>query len=276
MNAAETLRAAVARLAAEGVPDAARDARLLIAEAMGIGVDRLTLHLSDPLEDEAAARLERMIERRAAREPVSHILERRMFWGRDFRVTRDVLDPRPETETLVAEALAAPFSRVLDLGTGSGAILLSLLADRAGATGLGADLSPAALAVASGNAQALGLQSRADFVLSDWFSGIAGTFDLIASNPPYIAEAEMEGLSPEVRDHEPHMALTRGGDGLGAYRAIAAGVVKHLVPGGRVLVEIGPTQGAAVCALFGAAGLQDLRILVDLDGRDRVVAAKRR
>jgi len=276
MNAAETLRAAVARLAAEGVPDAARDARLLIAEAMGIGVDRLTLHLSDPREDEAAARLERMIERRAAREPVSHILERRMFWGRGFRVTRDVLDPRPETETLVAEALAAPFSRVLDLGTGSGAILLSLLADRAGATGLGADLSPAALAVASGNAQALGLQSRADFVLSDWFSGIAGTFDLIASNPPYIAEAEMEGLSPEVRDHEPHMALTPGGDGLGAYRAIAAGVVKHLVPGGRVLVEIGPTQGAAVCALFGAAGLQDLRILVDLDGRDRVVAAKRR
>lgn len=274
MSAALALRAAVARLAAAGVPDAPRDARILLAEALRIGADRLTLHLADPLDDEASARLARMVARRVAREPVSHILGRRMFWGREFRVTPDVLDPRPETETLIAAALASPFTRVLDLGTGSGAILLSLLAEHPGATGLGVDLSPAALAVASGNARALGLDGRAEFALSDWFAGVTGIFDLIVANPPYIAEAEMDDLAPEVRDHEPRMALTPGGDGLDAYRAIAAGLGPHLAPGGRVLVEIGPTQGSAVSALLAAAGLESPRILPDLDGRDRVVTAK--
>lgn len=274
MSAALALRAAVARLAAAGVPDAPRDARILLAEALRIGADRLTLHLADPLDDEASARLARMVARRVAREPVSHILGRRMFWGREFRVTPDVLDPRPETETLIAAALASPFTRVLDLGTGSGAILLSLLSEHPGATGLGVDLSPAALAVASGNARALGLDGRAEFALSDWFAGVTGIFDLIVANPPYIAEAEMDDLAPEVRDHEPRMALTPGGDGLDAYRAIAAGLGPHLAPGGRVLVEIGPTQGSAVSALLAAAGLESPRILPDLDGRDRVVTAK--
>lgn len=274
MSAALALRAAVARLAAAGVPDAPRDARILLAEALRIGADRLTLHLADPLDDEASARLARMVARRVAREPVSHILGRRMFWGREFRVTPDVLDPRPETETLIAAALASPFTRVLDLGTGSGAILLSLLAEHPGATGLGVDLSPAALAVASGNARALGLDGRTEFALSDWFAGVTGIFDLIVANPPYIAEAEMDDLAPEVRDHEPRMALTPGGDGLDAYRAIAAGLGPHLAPGGRVLVEIGPTQGSAVSALLAAAGLESPRILPDLDGRDRVVTAK--
>ena len=268
----EALRATIPGLQAVGIEDAPRDARLLLAHAMGIAADRLTLHLSDPLPPEAAARFEAAIGERLRRRPVSQIIGQRLFWGRSFRVTADTLDPRPETETLIALALEEPFSRVLDLGTGTGAILLSLLADRPGATGLAVDLSPAALDVARGNAVALGLSDRAGFRLSDWFVAVEGRFDLIVSNPPYIAAAEMEGLSPEVRDWEPQMALTPGGDGLDAYRAITAGAPAHLEPGGRLMVEIGPTQGEAVAELFRGAGLADVAILPDLDGRPRVVA----
>lgn len=275
MTAAEALRAAIARLTAAGVPDPARDARRLLAHALDLAPDRLSLHLPDRLTAAASARLDAALTARAARQPVSQITGHRAFWGRAFRVTRDVLDPRPETETLVALALEAPFSRVLDLGTGTGAILLTLLAERPGATGLGVDLSTAALDVARGNAQALGLSDRAELRQSDWFSAVAGAFDLIVSNPPYIAADEMTALSPEVRDWEPHLALTPGGDGLDAYRAIAAGVGAHLCPGGRLMVEIGPAQGAAVSHLFVRAGLENVAVHPDLDGRDRVVSAIR-
>ena len=269
MTAAEALRAAVARLAAAGVPEAAGDARRLLAHALGVALGRLTLVLPDELSSEVAAVFDALVARRAARVPVGQLVGRRTFWGREFRVTADVLDPRPETEVLVAEALARPFSRVVDLGTGTGCVLLSLLAERRGAEGTGVDLSAAALAVAQGNARDLGLAAR--FVRSDWWAGVAGVFDLIVSNPPYIAAAEMAVLAPEVRAHEPAMALTDGGDGLGAYRAILAGAAAHLAPGGRVLLEIGPTQGAAVLALAAAAGLPGGRVLPDWDGRDRVV-----
>lgn len=268
------LRAAADRLSAAGVSDAMRDARLLLAHALGIGSDRLTLHLRDAPQAEQLARFQALVAARAARAPLSHLTGQRLFWGRPFRVTPDVLDPRPETETLVALALAEPFARVLDLGTGSGAILLSLLADRPTATGTGADVSAAALAVARGNAQALGVAARADFVLSDWCAQIGGAYDLIVSNPPYIALSEMAALSPEVREHEPHLALTDGGDGLAAYRAIAAQAPAHLAPGGRLLVEIGASQGQAVAAILVSAGLSDVTIHPDLDGRDRVVAAR--
>jgi len=273
VTAALAYREAVARLTAAGLPDAARDARLLMAHALEISADRVMLALHDPMPEAAAMRLEEAVTARLARQPVSQITGQRQFWGRSFRVTRDVLDPRPETETLVAEALAAPFSRILDLGTGSGAILLTLLAERSGATGIATDLSDAALEVARGNAVALGLTDRASFLQGDWFAPISGRFDLIVSNPPYIAADEMAGLSPEVREWEPHLALTPGGDGLDAYRAIAAGARDHLLPQGRLLVEIGPTQGAAVAALFSAAGLAQARILTDLDNRHRVVSA---
>lgn len=267
----EALAQAIQRLDAAGIADAPRDARLLLAHALGIAPDRLTLVLRDPAGAEQAAFGE-AIARRAAREPVSHITGRRLFWGRAFHVTADVLDPRPETETLIAEALGAPFTRLLDLGTGSGAILLTLLAERPAARGLGCDLSPAALAVAEGNAATLGLSGRAEFRLGDWFGPVEGRFDLIVSNPPYIAEAEMAGLAPEVL-REPRMALTPGGDGLDAYRAIARGAGAHLTPGGRLMVEIGPTQGAAVAGLMAAAGLQGIALHPDFDGRDRVVSA---
>ena len=148
-----------------------------------------------------------------------------------------------------------------------------MLADQPQAQGLATDLSPAALDVARSNAAILGLSDRLTFQLANWFDGVEGVFDLIVSNPPYISAAEMAGLDPGVLDWEPHLALSPGGDGLDAYRAIAAGALAHLAPGGRILVEIGPTQGQAVAGLFVAAGLQDPRILPDFDRRDRVVLA---
>lgn len=270
---AAALKAGAARLATAGIADPMRDARLLMAHALEVEAGRLTPMLPDPLPPGAAVRFEAALAARASRKPVSQITGRRLFWGRVFHVTPDVLDPRPETETLIAAALEASFARVLDLGTGSGCILISLLAERPGARGLGTDLSPAALAVAAENARALGVAARAGFCESDWFAAVGGRFDLIVSNPPYITEAEMAGLAPEVRDHEPHLALSPGGDGLAAYRAIAAGARAHLSPGGRIMVETGPAQGAAVAALFSLAGLETVRIHPDLDGRDRVVSA---
>lgn len=267
----EVRRAVVARLAAADVPNAAQDGAVLLAHILGI--ERSDLALMSPQTQLTAVQsesLELVVTARAARHPMSHITGRRLFWGRVFAVTPDVLDPRPETETLIAAALAAPFASVLDLGTGSGCILLTLLAERPLAAGVGVDVSTAALAVARRNAAALCVQ--ADFRLGSWFEPVQGRFDLIVSNPPYIAETEMADLSPEVRHYEPHLALTPGGDGLAAYRAICAAAPSHLSAGGRFLVEIGPTQGAAVAVLYAAAGFDSIQILSDLDGRDRVVS----
>jgi release factor glutamine methyltransferase len=241
-----------AQLAVAGVGDPGHESRLIWAYVAG---------------DSAA--FAALVARRAARAPLSHLLGYRDFYDHRFIVTPDVLDPRPDTEAIVTAALADPFAHVLDLGTGSGCILLSLLAARPQATGLGVDLSDAALAVAAQNRSALGLDQRATLVRSDWFTAVTGSFDLIVSNPPYIAATEMAGLQPEVRLHEPHLALTDGADGLSCYRIIAAGAGAHLAPGGRLIVEIGPTQASAVSALFRAAGFTDLRVIPDLDGRDR-------
>ncbi len=273
MRAQDALRRAVPLLQNADVEDAARDARVLLAHALGIGPDRLTLKLPDEMTPSQEALYQAALEARIARQPVAQITGRRLFWGLSFRVTPDTLDPRPDTEALVAEALSRPFQKMLDLGTGTGCILLSCLKGMPAARGLGTDISDAALQVAIGNTRDLGLEARARFRKSDWFSDVTGAYDLIVSNPPYIAAGEMAGLAPEVRDWEPHLALTPGGDGLDAYRAIARGAGTRLMPGGRILVEIGPTQGAAVSGLFRRAGLSDLRILPDMDGRDRVVTA---
>jgi release factor glutamine methyltransferase len=274
-----TVQAAVAqgaaRLAAAGVPDAGRDARWLMAHALGLDPGRLVLLAGDPLSPDVAARFEAMLSARAARQPVAQITGTRAFWGRLFTVTPDVLDPRPETETLVALALAEPFARVLDLGTGSGCIVVTLLAERPVARGLGADISTAALAVAGANAARHGVADRLILTPSDWFADLGGIYDLIVANPPYIAAGEMAGLDPDVRDWEPRQALTDGADGLTAYRIIAAQAPAHLSPGGRLIVEIGAAQGAAVAALFTAAGLEEVTVHPDLSGRDRVVSARR-
>ncbi|WP_171179849.1 MULTISPECIES: peptide chain release factor N(5)-glutamine methyltransferase [unclassified Ruegeria] len=273
-TAAQAMVAATARLRAAGVDDPARDARLLLAHAARIEASRVTLIAPEELQPEIAERYDQLISLRAIRVPVSHLLGEREFYGRKFRVSRDVLDPRPETETLIEAALSAPFDHVLDLGVGSGCILITLLAERASASGIGVDLSEAACLQASANAVEHHVEGRVDIVRSDWFESIEGQFDLIVSNPPYVSVEEMADLSPEVKEHEPRMALTDEGDGLGAYRRIAASAPDFLLPGGRILVEIGPTQAKKVGALFDAAGLVDVRVIPDLDGRDRVVGAK--
>jgi release factor glutamine methyltransferase len=274
-----TVQAAVAqgavRLAAAGVPDAGRDARWLMAHALGVDAGRLVLMAGNPLPSDVAARFDAMLAARAARQPVAQITGTRAFWGRSFTVTPDVLDPRPETETLVALALAEPFDRVLDLGTGSGCILVTLLAERPQARGVGADISTAALAVAGANAVRHGVADRLILTPSDWFADLGGTYDLIVANPPYIAAGEMAGLEPDVRDWEPRHALTDGADGLTAYRAIAARAPAHLSPRGRLIVEIGAAQGPAVATLFADAGLDAVTVHPDLAGRDRAVSARR-
>lgn len=273
MTGADALRGAIARLKDGGLLDPARDARLLLAHAMQIGADRLTLHLPDTLSDTALERFDDAIDARLQRQPVSQITGQRAFWGHSFVVTPDVLDPRPETECLIAKALEAPFERVLDLGTGSGAILLSLLAERPDATGLGGDISHAALSVAKRNRQRLDLNDRAEFVASNWFETIKGKFDLIVSNPPYIGADEMDGLEPETRDWEPHLALTPGGDGLAPYRIIAAQAGNFMTRNARILLEIGPTQGRKVSEFLSNAGFENVTVLPDFDDRDRVVSA---
>ncbi len=268
------LVAATRQLAEAGIEQAAGDARALLAHVLGVERGRLTLVLPDPVSEEQKQAFDQAVAARITRQPVAQITGKRLFFGRNFKVTGDVLDPRPETEVLVVAALEAPFETVLDLGVGSGCILVSLLSERPRAVGLGVDLSPAALAVARDNAQSLGVVDRVSLHEGSWFAPVSGRFDLIVSNPPYIAADEMTALSDDVLHWEPHMALTPGGDGLGPYREIAKKAADHLTPGGRVLVEIGPTQGGAVCDMFRAAGLSGIEILHDFDGRDRVVCAQ--
>ena len=273
MTGTQALTRAVTILRGAGIDDPARDARRLLAHVLQITPGRLTLVLPDPITEAQLTAFDCLIQRRAVREPVSHLTGTRAFFGREFHVSPAVLDPRPETETLIERALAAEFSRVLDLGTGSGCILLTLLAERPEAQGMGTDLSTDALAVAQANADRLGLRSRATWASGSWFDAVPQDvfFDLIVSNPPYIGRAEMPGLAPELA-FEPRMALTDEADGLTAYRAIVAGASAHLTPYGRLIVEIGPTQGSAVCDLFHAAGLGNVTLHSDLDGRDRVVS----
>lgn len=271
MTIAQALAGAVQRLKQADVPDAANDARALMAAALGVERSRLTLVLPDHMQADQCVVFETSITARISRQPVAQIIGARDFYGRRFTVTPDVLDPRPDTERLIEAALSAPFETLLDLGTGSGCILLTLLAENPMAIGQGVERSEAALAVARGNAVSLGLGKRCDIISSDWFSQVTGQFDLIVSNPPYITAAEMATLAPEVRDWEPEIALTPGGDGLAAYRVITAHARAHLTRNGRLIVEIGPTQADDVQGLFTAAGFDGIICLQDIDGRNRVV-----
>jgi release factor glutamine methyltransferase len=266
----DALRRGVQALREGGVPDAAADARHLLALALGVDRGRLTLRLADAMTPAQSEAYDALLARRIRREPVAQIVGERLFWGRSFRVTRHTLDPRPETEALVACALERPFRRVLDLGTGTGCLLVTLLAECPEAAGLGLDLSPEALAVAAANAARHGVADRAAFRVSDWYGGVDGRFDLILSNPPYISAAGMASLAPEVRDWEPRMALTDEGDGLAAYRAILGGAMRYVAPGGRVAVEVGAGQSEAVLRIGADAGLSVEGTRDDLDGRARV------
>jgi release factor glutamine methyltransferase len=269
------------RLTQAGVESPTIDARLLLEAAAP--VSRADI-LADPhrvLDAGAQARLDASVARRARREPISLILGRKGFWTLMLSVTPGVLTPRPETESLLDVVLPAfPQGRafsVLDLGVGSGAILLAILAERPAAKGLGVDVSEDALAVARDNAAQLGLAGRAAFLRTEWTAGLAdASFDLVVSNPPYIPTAEIETLEPEVRDHDPRLALDGGKDGLAAYRELAPQIMRVLRPGGRFAVEIGPDQAEPVTELFAAAGAEALKVHLDLANRERVVAGAKK
>lgn len=266
----DLLRDAADRLAAAGIMDPGREARRLVAHAARIPLARLTLDEGRAADAATCAELRGLVARREAREPLSHLIGYRPFYEHEFEVTPDVLDPRPETETLVRAALDGPFDHVLDLGTGSGAILLSLLAARPGATGTGTDISAATLRVAARNADRMGLSARCTLLRSDWFEQVNGPYDLIVANPPYIAADEMPALAPEIA-YEPRIALTDEGDGLSAYRMIVRGAAACLAPGGRLMLEIGWRQGDDVAALLRSVGFEPVGLQPDLEGRDRVV-----
>lgn len=274
----DMMREAAQRLAAAGVENAPRDARLLLAHALGIEPVDVILRENDSIDIGSLTDFEQAIQRRLAGEPVSRIRGWREFYGRRFIVTPDVLDPRPETELLVEQGLKRlpPNGRVLDLGTGSGCILLSVLAEREDAAGTGLDISPAALAVARRNADALGLAARVDFIEAGW-SGVAGApFDLALSNPPYIPEADVAGLAKDVRNHDPRLALTPGGDGLNPYRAILKAMPDWLRPGGCIGFEFGIEQAADVTMLMQQADLEDIEVHRDLAGIERAAFGRRR
>lgn len=280
----EAARAAQRSLAAVGVEDAGRDARLLVAAASGYTTADIIAHPERPLSDAVRARLAGMLERRSAFEPVSRILGEREFYGRRFALSAATLDPRPDSETLIEAALGIvdregwrdkPI-RILDVGTGTGCLLLTLLAELPMATGLGTDISREALATAAANADTLGLAERSAFELHDVLDGIAGSFDLVISNPPYIASGEIAGLSREVREFDPHAALDGGTDGLDIYREIAAGLDR--VMRGWVVLEVGAGQSEDVALVlqqgFVKTRRSELSRHSDLGGHVRCVALR--
>ncbi len=263
------------------------DARLLLCHAAGLSHEAFIAGAREALLPDAAARLDGAIARRLKREPVARITGVREFYGRRFALGPEALDPRPDTETLIEAALDVAVMKgwqekplnLLDLGTGTGCVLVTLLAELPFACGVGIDLCPDALAVAAVNARRHGVSSRANFIAADWLDATAGNFDLILSNPPYIAAGEIASLADEVAAYDPRLALDGGPDGLEAYRGIAARACHVLAEDGRLLVEIGPAQSDAVAEIFAAAGLRRDEtggVRPDLAGRPRVLVSRRR
>ncbi len=272
-TARDLIGQAEATLAAAGVASARLEARLLLAHALGAEPASLLLAATTVLD---APALPALLARRAAREPLALILGRREFWSLDLAVSPATLIPRPDTETLIEAALAArpdrgAVRRILDLGTGTGCLLLAALGEFPAAWGLGVDVAPAAATLASGNAARLGLAARAAFLCADWAAPIAGRFDLILANPPYIESAAIAGLMPEVARYEPRRALDGGADGLDAYRCIIAALPRLLAPDGVAVLELGAGQADAVAGLARRAGLVPLAPRADLAGIARAL-----
>ena len=285
--AGQTVETARRRLAARfksGAIDSPElDARILVGAALGLDLTGMIAAATRPVTAAEAARLEDFAGRRLKGEPVARILGSREFWGLPLQLSAATLVPRPDTETVVALALqmlragpGADRARIVDIGTGSGAILLALLSELPDAMGVGTDISAAALRTASANARNLGLDRRAAFVACDYASALSGAFDLIVSNPPYIRSGEINDLTSEVRDHDPLGALDGGSDGLDAYRALIPQAVRLLAPGGGLALEVGHDQSADVEQLMAAAGLT-LRgpPRTDLAGIPRAVAGRK-
>jgi release factor glutamine methyltransferase len=280
-----TFAEALARLAdllgRSGVEDPRREARLTLGAASGFSSIAMIAGPRAPL-GAAAGKLAHFAARRAAGELLSRIVGNREFWGLALTITPDVLDPRPETETVVETAVAMfrdrrmDAVRILDLGVGSGALLCALLAEFVNGRGIGVDVSARAAEVARRNIEACGLARRAEIRVADWTTDLAGPFDLIVSNPPYVRSADIAGLPREVRDFDPRLALDGGPDGLKAYRAIVPASAPLLAAGGLLLVEIGAGQAADVHAIAMSAGFVECRFHRDLAGIERVLAARSR
>lgn len=262
-----------AALREAGIENARMEARWLLAHVLGATPEALLRDPQTPVAEEAAARFEAALTRRAAREPLAFITGRAGFWTLELEVAPHTLIPRADTETLVEAVLARGVAprRVLDLGTGTGALLLAVLSEFPTATGVGVDLKPEAAALAARNAARLGLSDRAAFLAGDWASALDARFDLVLSNPPYIAAAEIPGLMPEVARHEPASALDGGRDGLDAYRAIITALPRLLAPDGLAVLELGQGQAEAVGALAKAAGLPVAGLRADLSGIPRAI-----
>ena len=279
-------RALTAAFHKAGITTSALDARLLVMASCHVSHTELVCDPERLLSDDERARLSAAAQRRVAGEPVSRIMGSRAFWGLDLRLSPDTLDPRPDTETLVEAVLAAlpkhdACLRILDLGTGTGCILIALLSELPNAVGMGTDISHAALVTARENACQAGVEGRARFAQVDWLRGIHAQFDVIVSNPPYIARAALGGLSREVRMHDPITALDGGPDGLSAYRGILGELGRVVAPGGIAAFEVGAGQAEIVSAMMTAAGLAPVRpdqiaIKRDLAGIERALVMKRR
>lgn len=270
-----------ADLEKRGLDNARLDADLLVSHALKQKRIALYLDLERPLIEAELAAIRGLVARRRAREPIAYILGEREFYGRPFEVNREVLIPRPDTETLVEQALlcvraGAPEGPLLDMCTGSGAVAVTLAAELPERTVVASDLSESALQVAQKNAERSGVAGRVDFRHGDLFAALkeGERFALITVNPPYIGSHEMAGLDADVRDYEPHLALDAGDDALVFYRRLAAGAAARLVQGGTLLVEVGYTQAREVAALFSAHGLNDVRSAKDLAGTERVVLGR--
>lgn len=282
-GAGDWLRSARDRLEAVGIESASLDARMLLLDGLALPHSVIVAEPNLALNDQEIERLEAMLSRRLAREPVSRILGWREFYGRKFEINPQVLDPRPDTEVLVETALnkvdqhfgPAHACRFLDIGTGSGCIAVSLLAERPGWTGCATDISSDALDVARANAATHKVADRLELIEVNWASGVTGPFDLVVSNPPYIALEELGGLMPEVQNHDPALALEAGADGLDAYREIFGAASTLIAPGGLMILEIGATQAARLRSLAADTGLiaQDhqMQEFCDLAGHVRVL-----
>jgi release factor glutamine methyltransferase len=282
-TAAAARRALAEKLRQAGIDSAEADARLLTAHALGIDRAKLMADGERTLTADETAAIDALAARRLKREPVARIFGAKEFWSLRLQISPAVLVPRPETETVVEAALAAVARdrsrteklRLLDIGTGSGALLLALLGELPNAVGVATDVSTAALAVARANAEQNGLAARCTFVACDIAAGVEGPFDLIVSNPPYVARGEIASLAPEVRDYDPALALDGGADGLDAYRAIAAAARRLLAPNGSLIVELGAGQERAVGTLLTEAGLTVGHVRKDLAGIPRALGASR-
>jgi release factor glutamine methyltransferase len=272
----EVLRHAEALLREAGVDTPELDARILMGAALGMTREHMLIHATARLNPAQVSRVLGFIARRVDREPVSRILGRREFWSLDFHLSPATLDPRPDSETLIDEALAgipdrkAPLS-VLDLGTGTGCLLLALLSELPNAAGTGIDRSEEAVATAIANARRLGFGQRARFAVGDWGSGLAERFNLVITNPPYIPEAEIETLAPEVVRFDPLAALAGGPDGLDAYRTIVTQLPNLLKSNGKVIFEVGAGQSGDVAGLLATAGFSGIGTRRDLAGVERAV-----